>query len=113
MWFSRLRKLCRRMSAPDKASRLALQRLVRYSKGSPRLVYSYPWQLESALDVFVDTDFAGCRETMRSTPGRVALQGTHLIKHWSCTQRAVTLRSAEAELYRLVKGTIEALGVQS
>ena len=46
------KELCRCMSAPDKASRLALQRPVRYLKGSPRLVYSYPWQLESALDVF-------------------------------------------------------------
>ena len=36
------KELCRRMSAPDKASRLALQRLVRYLRGSPRLVYSYP-----------------------------------------------------------------------
>ena len=41
------------------------------------------------------------------------MRGTHLIKHWSCTQRAVTLSSAEAELYGLVKGTTEALGIQS
>ena len=51
--------------------------------------------------------------TRRSTSGGVAVRGTHLIKHWSCTQRAVTLSSAEAELYGLVKGTTEALGIQS
>ena len=51
--------------------------------------------------------------TRRSTSGGVAIRGTHLIKHWSCTQRAVTLSSAEAELYGLVKGTTEALGIQS
>ena len=87
------------MSSPDKASQLALQRLVRYFKGSPRLVYNYPWQPESALDVFVDTDFAGCQSTRRSTSGGVALRGAHLIKHWSSTQKAVTLSSAEAEFY--------------
>ena len=79
----------------------------------PRLVYSYPWQPESSLDVFVDADFAGCLATRRSTSGGVALRGAHLIKHWSSTQRAVTLSSAEAELYDLFKGTTEALGIQS
>ena len=76
-------------------------------------MYSFLWQPESDLDVFVDTDFAGCMATRRSTSGGVAVRGTHLIKHWSCTQRAVTLSSAEAELYGLVKGTTEALGIQS
>ena len=51
--------------------------------------------------------------TRRSTSCGVALRGNHLIKHWSSTQRAVTLSSAEAELYGLVKGTTEALGIQS
>ena len=101
------------MSALDKASRLALRRLIRYLRGSPRLVYSCPWQPESALDIFVDTDFAGCLATRPSTSGGVALRGAHLIKHWSCTQRAVTLGSAEAEFYGLVKATTEALGIQA
>ena len=86
---------------------------MRYLKGSPRLVYNYPWQPENALDVFVDTDFAGCQSTRRSTSGGVALRGAHLIKHWSSTQKAVTLSSAEAELYGFVKGTTEALGIQA
>ena len=101
------------MSAPDRASQLSLQRHKRYLKGSLRLVYSYPWQEECGLDVFVDTDFAGCLATRRSTSGGVALRGAHLIKHWSSTQKAVTLSSAEAELYGLVKGTTEALGIQA
>ena len=54
------KELCRRMSAPDLASQKALQRLVRYLKGAPRLVYNFVWQDECALDVFVDTDFAAC-----------------------------------------------------
>ena len=36
-----------------------------------------------------------------------------MIKHWSTTQKAVTLSSAEAKLYGLVKGTTEALGIQA
>ena len=69
------KELCRRMSAPDGAGLRSLQRVVRYLKGSPRLVYSFPWQDECELDVPVDTDFAGCLATRRSTSGGVARTG--------------------------------------
>ncbi len=36
-----------------------------------------------------------------------------MIKHWSSTQKVVTLRSGEAELGGIAKGTTEALGIQS
>ena len=61
----------------------------------------------------MDTDFAGCLATRRSTSGGVALRGAHLIKYWSSTQKAVTLSAAEAEFYGLVKGTAERLGIQA
>ena len=41
------------------------------------------------------------------------MRGSHLIKHWSSTQKVVTLSSAEAELSGIVKSTTEALGIQS
>ena len=45
--------------------------------------------------------------------GECSNEGPHLIKHWTSTQEVVTLSSAEAELCRIVKGTTEALGIQS
>ena len=39
--------------------------------------------------------------------------GYHLLKHWSRTQRVVTLSSGEAEFGGIDKGTIEAFGIQS
>ena len=39
--------------------------------------------------------------------------GSHLIKHWSSTQKVVTLSSGEAELAGIVKGSAEALGLRS
>ncbi len=39
--------------------------------------------------------------------------GCHLVKHWSSTQKVVTLSSGEAELAGIVKGSAEALGLQS
>ena len=39
--------------------------------------------------------------------------GSHLIKAWSRTQNHVTLSSAEAELYAMVKCTAELMGIRS
>ena len=41
------------------------------------------------------------------------MRGSHLLKHWSGTQKAVTLSSAEAELGGIVKGVGEGFGLQS
>ena len=38
--------------------------------------------------------------------------GTHCLRTWSVTQKAVSLSSGEAELMALVKATSEAIGVQ-
>ena len=39
--------------------------------------------------------------------------GSHLVKHWSSTQKTITLSSGEAELAGIVKAVTEALGLQS
>ena len=59
----------------------------------------------------VDTDYAGCLATRRSTSGGAALRGAHLIKHWSITQGYVTLSSAEAELNGITRGASTSLGL--
>ena len=41
------------------------------------------------------------------------MRGDHMIKHWSKTQKVVTLSSAEAELHGVVHGACEGLGVQA
>ena len=48
----------------------------------------------------------------RSTSGGCALRGTHLLKHWSVTQKVVTLSSGEAELAGMVRGASEGCGLQ-
>ena len=107
------KELCRRMSEPRWKDLTALRRLARYLLGLPRLAYQFYWQEAAELDAYVDTDFAGCSVTRRSTSGGVLCRGRHLLKHWSTTQKGVTLSSGEAELAGVVKGTAEALGLQS
>ena len=61
----------------------------------------------------MDTDFAGCLFSPRSTSGGVALIGQCLIKHWSKTQTTISLSSGEAELQGIAYGSAQALGLQS
>ena len=65
------------------------------------------------LCIFVDTDFAGCRITRRSTSGGVAFIRSHCLRHWSSTQARIALSSGEAELGGLCKGATHGLGLRS
>ena len=102
------------MSSPRQRDLRALRRVCRFLRSAPRVTYQFPWQTGGrALQVYADTDFAGCLATRRSTSGGCALVGQHLVKHWSVTQKCVTLSSGEAELGGLVKACGEGLGLVS
>ena len=101
------------MSAPTEQCWKALKRLGRYLCGAPGLVYTYRRQTIDAIDVYVDTDWAGCVKTRESTSGGPVLLGRHTIKHWSSTQPSVSLSSGEAEFYGVVRWTSQGHGYQS
>ena len=87
----------------------------RYLAGHKRMAYKYGF-LESVpefIDVYVDTDFAGCTQTRRSTSGGLAMFGPHSVKHWSKTQTTVSLSSGEAELHGICAGVAQGIGLQS
>ena len=108
------KELCRRMSAPRREDLQRLRRLARYLLEAPRLVAWFVLQEEGLpLRAFGDTDFAGCPDTRRSTSGGCLLLGRHCLKHWSVTQKTVTLSSGEAELAGCVKAAAEGLGLQA
>ena len=108
------KELCREFAVPTGDSYAKLKRVCRYLIGLPRLVYLYDWQDNpQTVDVYTDTDFAGCRTTRRSTSGGVIMLGTHCIRHWSTTQSTVSLSSGEAELHGISKGVQHGLGIKS
>ena len=112
------KELCREFAVPNQKSYLRLKRLIRYLVGLPRLVFRYDFPAKGvapaeSIELYVDTDFAGCRETRRSTSGGVATVGGANIKHWAKTQTTIALSSGEAELNGIGAGIAMGLGVQS
>ena len=100
------------MSAPTTGSLRRLKRLGKYLKKCPRLVWRFDLQGPvDHLEIFTDADWAGCRRSRKSTSGGVAMAGGHCIKAWAKTQSVVAKSSAESELYSVVKGATEGLGL--
>jgi hypothetical protein len=108
------KEVSRCMSAPRIGDMDALKHIGKYLLRRPRATYMYKFQSEpSEFTVYSDTDWAGCRSTRKSTSGGIIMHGDHFIKSWSRQQNLVSLSSAEAELYGLVKASSEALGCKS
>ena len=107
------KEVCRWMSRPTEGSWNALKRLCRYLVGLPRLVWLYKWQRVETIDVYTDTDWAGCPRTRKSTSGGCILLGSHALKSWSSTQSSIALSSGEAEFNGVVRGSGIGLGFQS
>ena len=113
-----VKELARRMAAPTRRDLRGLKRLGRYLRGNPRVVLRFPLQGEVAgernpdcLYCPVDSNWADCRETRRSTSGGALVHGKHTLATWSVTQAIQALSSGEAEYYALLRGAVEALGL--
>ena len=91
-----------------------LKRVGRFLCIHPRLVWKYVWQPSyGTIHIYTDSNWAGCKTSRKSTSGGVAMIGDHTIKTWSKTQAAIAKSSAEAELYAVIRGSVEGLGLQT
>ena len=109
-----VKELMRKMSCPNIMDLKALKRVARYLVGAPRLTQDFLWHARhKILNIYVDSDFAGCRTTRKSTSGGVINWGGGTLKTWSRTQTVVALSSGEAELAAIVKGSSEGMGMKS
>ena len=109
-----VKELCREMSTPKTSSWRKLIKVGKYVKSNPRVVMSYAFQDPvDILEAYSDANWAGCKQTRKSTSGGVIMAGTHVIKAWAKTQSLVALSSAESEFYATVKAATEAIGILS
>ena len=64
-------------------------------------------------EAYVDSDWAGCRRSRKSTSGGILHFGGVAVRGWSSNQNVIALSSGEAEYYAALKGASSALGFQS
>ena len=63
--------------------------------------------------MYSDSDWAGCRESRKSTSGSCFFHGEHLIKAYSKRQANIALASTEPEYYSMAKAVSEGLGLKA
>ena len=109
------KELCRAMANPTELDVKAMNSLVRFLKGLPRMVQRIPFEDRppTVIEAFVDSDWAGCRKSRKSTSGGILYLGGVAVRAWSSTQNVIALSSGEAEYYAALKGASSALGFQS
>jgi hypothetical protein len=78
---------------------------LRYTSGGEKAL--------NQIKVYVDSDWAGCKSTRKSTSGGAITWAGGLLKSWSRTQGCVALSSGEAEFYAAIKGGAEGIGMRS
>ena len=109
-----VKELMRYLSRPTERQWTGLKRATRYLIGRPRLAALYPWTpLPRLVTIYVDSDFAGCAVTRKSTAGGAAMWGSKMVKTWSKTMAIIALSSGEAELGAVTRGVAEGLGLKS
>ena len=88
-----VKELSRRMSKPKVRDMKDMERLGRHLIGKARVQVRFERQDTcNVIDVWTDTDYAGCPETRKSTSGCLVLIGRHMIKglvKHSASHRAV------------------------
>ena len=81
--------------------------LARYLRGQPRVAQKIKFDVVGIGDevkIIVDSGWAGCVQTRRSTNGGCITVGDICLKAWSTTQRVVALSTGEVEYCAAVKG---------
>ena len=110
------KELCREMSAPVASSRLRLKRFARYMLEYPSAEWRLPTETElkaDVLDVYSDSDWAGCKATRKSMSGGMLVFDGCCLRSWSSTKVTVATSSGEAELYALVMAARRRFGISS
>lgn len=91
--------ICQRMHAPTVVDFGLLKRVLRYIKGTIHMGLSIKKNENLSLVAYSDSDYAGCKETRRSTTGFCTLLGSNLIS-WSAKRQETVLKSSTEAEYR-------------
>ena len=111
-----VKELSRDVKAPTFESLAKLKHLLRFLAGNRHSVLRLrptetvsDWKGVMDIRCYVDSDWAGCNKTRKSTSGSIVQILGSTVVHSSRTQATVALSSGEAELYAIGQGVNEAL----
>ena len=95
------------MARPSRGCMIRMKRLARYLLEVPDPTTRYDSDIRSLeiILVYVDSDWAGCKTTRKSTSGGAMMLGQHALKTWSKTQSLLALSSSESEFYAALKAS--------
>ena len=128
LWLSSIRpdiqfavkELSRGLTSPTEDHRTKMKTLLRYLAGTKPMVLTlrpkiipHSKQTTFDIDTYVDSDWAGCATSRRSTSGMALYFLGTLLTSQSRTQATVALSSGEAELYAIGLGVSESLFIRS
>ena len=113
-----MKELARSLTGPTTADPQKLKHLLRYIKGTQNYkLYVRPtvraMDTTPDIDVFVDSDWAGCSTTRKSTMGFVIKFMGSTIHFGSRAQATIALSSGEAELYAINTSATEARHIRN
>jgi len=108
-----VKEACRGMARPTERDLAKVKRIARYLQTAPRLILRSGGHEGEPDEIraYVDSDWAGCKVTRKSTSGGLLVVAGMVVKSWSSTQGSVATSSGEAEYYSLARGSAEALGL--
>lgn len=89
--------ICQRMHSPTKADFQLLKRILCYVKGTLSMGIGIKKNTDSTLLCYNDSDWAGCKDTRRSTGGFCNMLGSNVISWSSKRHETVSKSSTEAE----------------
>ena len=116
-----IKELARAIQQPSIKDQKKLKHCIRYLAGTSNYKFSIRPTIKINsrdstpldLNIFVDSDWAGCHQTRKSTTGFIIQFLGTTIHFGSRTQAVVALSSAEAEFYAIGTGTQEGLYIRN
>lgn len=99
-------EFCRSMSSPSVDDLTAIKRLCRVLTGLPTIVQRIDFSdyIPTIIRAYVDSGWAGCRKTRKSTSGGVLMLGTTAVRGWSTNQAVFCIVQWGVRIIRCPRG---------